>query len=121
MNNFQITSAFTSISRKVLAGVAIGVAAIAFAFAGPAHADTKQGSGGTKGCLIENDGHLETVPVGSKVGLFTCGQDGEWHFGWLINAISAPKAKANPGTTTGPNHGTAALHKRTLSLAKAAR
>ncbi len=120
MHNLQITSTLTSISRKILAAAAIGVAAIAFAFAGPAHADTKQGTGGTKGCLIENDGHLETVAVGTKVGLFTCGQDGEWHFGWLINAISAQKVKANP-VTTGPSHGTAALHNRTLRVAKAAR
>jgi len=120
MHNLQITSTFTSMSRKVLAGGAVGVAAVAFAFAGPAHADIKQGNGGAKGCQIENDGKIETVPVGTKVGLFTCGEDGEWHFGWLINAISAPKAKANP-VTTGPNHGTAALHSRTQRVAKAAR
>lgn len=101
MHNFQITSTLTSMSRKVLAGAAIGAAAVAFIGATPAHADSKQGNGGSKGCQIENDGKIETVPVGSKVGLFTCGEDGEWHFGWLINGVSGAKAKANPGTGGG--------------------
>jgi hypothetical protein len=101
MHNLQITSTLTSMSRKVLAGAAIGAAAVAFIGATPAHADSKQGNGGSKGCQIENDGKIETVPVGSKVGLFTCGEDGEWHFGWLINGVSGAKVKANSGTGGG--------------------
>ena len=119
MRNFQITSTFTSMNRKLLAAAAIGAAAFTFLGAAPAHADRKQGSGGAKGCQVENDGKIETVPVGTKIGLFTCGEDGEWHFGWLINAISAPKAKANP-TTTPTGHGTS-LHKGVLRTSKAAR
>jgi hypothetical protein len=93
MSNAHLTNTTTSLLRKMLAAVAIGAVALAFAGAGSAHADSKQGSGGSKGCLIENNGHLETVPVGTKISLFTCGSDGEWHFGWLITQISAPPKK----------------------------
>jgi hypothetical protein len=116
----QITSTFTNISRKLIASAAIGAAAVAFVGAAPAHADTKQGNGGTKGCLIENDGKLETVPVGSKVGLFTCGEDGEWHFGWLINSISGAKVKANP-STGGATHKVLSPHNGVLRVALSAR
>jgi hypothetical protein len=116
----QITSTFTNISRKLIAAAAIGAAAVAFVGATPAHADTKQGNGGTKGCLIENDGKLETVPVGSKVGLFTCGEDGEWHFGWLINSISGAKVKANP-STGGATHKVLSPHNGVLRVALSAR
>jgi hypothetical protein len=116
----QIASTFTSMSRKVLAATAIGAAAVAFIGATSAHADIKQGNGPAAGCPIENNGKTETVPVGTRIGLFTCGEDGEWHFGWAINAISAPKAKANPATSS-PSHGTVALHNRTLLVAKVAR
>lgn len=106
MLNVHLTNTATNQLRKMFAALAIGVVALAFLGAGAAHADKKKGSGGAQGCLIENDGKLETVPVGSKVGLFTCGSDGEWHFGWLINAISAQPGKlASPGVTTAPHHG----------------
>ncbi len=120
MHNFQTASRLTSMSRKVLATVAIGAAAFTFIGAAPAHADTKQGNGGTKGCLIENDGRLETVPVGSKVGLFTCGEDGEWHFGWLINAVSGAKVKANP-VTGGATHKVVSPRNGVLRVARSAR
>lgn len=120
MHNFQITSTLTGMSRKLLAGAAIGAAAVAFIGATPAHADSKQGNGGTKGCLIENDGKLETVPVGSKVGLFTCGEDGEWHFGWLINAVSGAKVKANP-SSGGSTHGVGAARSGVVRVARSAR
>jgi hypothetical protein len=119
MHNLQITSTLSGMSRKILATAAIGAAAVAFIGAAPAHADTKQGNGGTKGCLIENDGKLETVPVGSKVGLFTCGEDGEWHFGWLINAVSGAKVKANP-VTGGSTHKVSVPHNSVLRVARSA-
>jgi hypothetical protein len=100
MHKVQITTTATQLFRKVFAAVAIGAVAMALIAAGPAHADPK-GTGPTKGCLIENDGKLETVAVGSKIGLFTCGSDGEWHFGWLINAISAPPHKTVKPVNTG--------------------
>jgi hypothetical protein len=94
MSNAHLTNTTsTSLLRKMFAAVAIGAVALAFLGAGSAHADSKQGSGGSQGCLIENNGHLERVPVGSKISLLTCGADGEWHFGWLITQISAPPKK----------------------------
>lgn len=120
MQSQQITSTFTSMSRKVVTVLVACLAAIALVLAGPARADTKQGSGGTTGCQIENDGKIETVPVGTKVGLFTCGEDGEWHFGWLINSIGAQKLKANPGTA-GTTRGVAPRHNGVLRIARASR
>jgi len=116
----QITSTFTSISRKALATAAIGAAAVAFIGATPAHAEIKQGNGGAAGCQIENDGKIETVPVGTKIGLFTCGEDGEWHFGWLINSISGAKVKADP-STGGATHTVGAPRHGVLRVARSAR
>jgi hypothetical protein len=93
MYNFHTTTTATKLARKLCAAAAITVAAMAFILAGTAHAEPKGGGGTAKGCLIENDGKLETVAVGSKIGLFTCGSDGEWHFGWLITEISSPPKK----------------------------
>jgi hypothetical protein len=93
MLNVHLTNHATNLLRKTLATVAIGVVGLALLGAGSAHADTKKGSGGSQGCLIENNGKLETVPVGTKISLLTCGADGEWHFGWLITQISAPPKK----------------------------
>ena len=90
MYNTKITTP-ADLLRKLAAAIAIGAVAMAFIATGPARADSKQGTGTTKGCVIENDGKLETVPVGTKISLFTCGSDGEWHFGWLVNASVAHK------------------------------
>ena len=86
-----------SIRRRIGTLAAIAAIGTTFLAATPAaNADRKQGNGGATGCDIynENTGKTETVPVGTKVGLFTCGSDGEWHFGWLINA--APKRSVAP-------------------------
>jgi hypothetical protein len=108
MFNAQITtttSITTKLMHKLAAAFAIGVVALALIAAGPAHADTKKGTGPAKGCLIENDGKLETVAVGSRVGLFVCGSDGEWHFGWLISELSAPPHKSVKPVTGAVRHG----------------
>ena len=115
MYDVKIITTATSLVRKLAAATAIGAVAAAFVAAGPARADTKQGTGTAKGCQVENDGKIETVPVGSKVGLFTCGSDGEWHFGWLVNANSAP-----PHKTLTPV-GTSAIQHGVLQRAKAGR
>lgn len=104
MYEVKNTTIATSLVRKLAAAIAMGAVAMAFIAAGPAHADTKQGTGGSKGCQVENDGKVETVPVGSKVGLFTCGSDGEWHFGWLVNATTGHKT-LKPVTTGAVQHG----------------
>jgi hypothetical protein len=93
MLNVHLINPTTSLLRKAFAAVAIGALVLAFIGTGSAHADTKKGSGGSQGCQIENNGKVETVPVGTKISLFTCGADGEWHFGWLITQISAPPKK----------------------------
>jgi hypothetical protein len=43
---------------------------------------------------------VEYVPTGSRMGLSYCGADGEWHFGWLVDARTT-----DPGPTTGPGKG----------------
>lgn len=106
MFNAEITTTATKLMHKLCAAVAIGIVAMAFIAAGSAHADTKKGTGPAKGCLIENDGRIETVPVGTRVSLFVCGSDGEWHFGWLITGISAPPHKSvKPVLTGAVRHG----------------
>ncbi len=105
MYNVRITTTTARLMRSVYAAIAISIVAVALIATSPAHADTKKGTGTTSGCQIENDGRIETVPVGSKIGLFTCGSDGEWHFGWLINAISAPHKTVKPVSTNALRHG----------------
>jgi hypothetical protein len=105
LNIHTITTTTSKLSSRLLAALVLAAVSLVL-FAGPAHADKKGGTGPAAGCQIENDGKIETVPVGSKVGLFTCGSDGEWHFGWLINAISAPPKKTiKPLPTTVIHHG----------------
>jgi len=104
LNTHTITTTTSKLTSRMFAALVLAAVSLVL-FAGPAHAD-KKGTGPAAGCQIENDGKIETVAVGSKVGLFTCGSDGEWHFGWLINAISAPPKKTiKPVTTTAINHG----------------
>ena len=100
------TNSNRSIGRRIGALAAIAAIGTTFLAATPAaNADRKQGSGGTTGCQIYNEdtGKTETVPVGTKVGLFTCGSDGEWHFGWLVNAgrVSQPRPPRHVLTVTG--------------------
>ncbi len=122
MRKQQITTTVTSISRKALGILAVALVAAAFLGTGAAQADKKQGTGGATGCQVENNGKVETVPVGTKIGLFTCGEDGEWHFGWLINAVGArPKGLANPPSTTATGHGASAVRNGVLHKALATR
>lgn len=121
MRKLQIPTTVSSNSRKLLSALLVALATASLLGAGVAQADKKQGNGGASGCQVENNGKLETVPVGTKVGLFTCGEDGEWHFGWLINAISArPKGMANP-SGTGTGHGVGAVRDGVLHVSRAAR
>jgi len=121
MRKLQNITTTSTIARRTPSILAVALIAAAFIGTGAAQADRKQGTGGATGCQIENDGKVETVPVGTKIGLFTCGEDGEWHFGWLINAIGArPKGMANPGSP-GAGHGVGAVRKGVLYEARSAR
>ncbi len=89
----SITTSPSRIRQRIGALAAIAAIGTTFAAATPAaNAQPKGGSGEAKGCEVynENTGKTELVPVGSKVGLFTCGSDGEWHFGWLITGLRPP-------------------------------
>jgi hypothetical protein len=75
-----------SLRRRTTALAAAGTLAAALVAAGPAVAQPK-GPITAKGCPVEDaNGTTSTVAVGTRIGLFVCGSDGEWHFGWLINA-----------------------------------
>lgn len=120
MRKLQTPTTVSSTARKALSALLVALATASFLGAGVAQADKKQGNGGAAGCQIENDGKIETVPVGSKIGLFTCGQDGEWHFGWLINAISARPKSVSGGSGTGTAHGVGTIRGGVLHLSRAA-
>ena len=82
----------------VMAAVgAIGLGAGLVATA-PAQAQPRDTGAGQASCAIEIDGKTTTVPEGTRVGIFVCGHDGEWHFGWLINdvASASPKGSVQP-------------------------
>ncbi len=73
-------------------GLAAGLVAVS-----PAQAEPKGGpTGGTGSCPIEIDGKTTTVPEGTRVGIWVCGHDGNWHFGWLIT---------NAARGASPSHG----------------
>jgi hypothetical protein len=80
--------------------LAVGAVAASLVAANPANAQPKGGTA-SKGCPVEHeDGSVTYVPVGTLVGLFKCGSDGEWHFGWLVDHLKAPTTSTG-GLTTG--------------------
>lgn len=90
--------------RQLIAGaVALVVAGSAF-MPLAAHAQDNSGPNGVPGqsCAVEIvDGNGNTigykqVPVGTRYGLIYCGQDGNWHFGWLTNAVVRAPVASNP-------------------------
>ena len=39
-----------------------------------------------RGCAVENEnGSVSYVGTGTRIGVFVCGSDSDWHFGWLVN------------------------------------
>lgn len=48
---------------------------------------------------------VEYVPTGTRMGLSYCGSDGEWHFGWLVDARAADTGSPTTGGTKGPKPG----------------
>jgi hypothetical protein len=94
----QIIAARPSLRTRAAGLAAAAAVACSFAFAGAADAQPVKNTG-AKGCPVEHeDGRVTYVPVGTRVGLFKCGSDGEWHFGWLVDHLVA----GDGGTTTGP-------------------
>ena len=41
------------------------------------------------------------VPTGTRMGLSYCGSDGEWHFGWLVDARATDTGAATGGVKVG--------------------
>ena len=90
-----------SLSRTTLARIALGLAPMAVIglAAGPASAQKPRSGSTPASCDVEDEnGKVSQVPEGSRVGLFYCGSDGEWHFGTVI--LDHPAASLDPGTTT---------------------
>ena len=78
------------ILRRVSGLAVIGLACTTLA-AGPAQAQPVNGTGTAKGCPVEDEhGNVTYVPVGTRVGLFHCASDGEWHFGWFTTDLVGP-------------------------------
>ena len=67
---------------RTLAALAAVVASAAIA--APAHAQPVRTTP-TVRCPVEDEhGNVTWVDVGTVVGMWRCGADGEWHFGWLV-------------------------------------
>src|SRR6185437_15173418 len=92
MQTTQVTRFSTFPRRLLAAGLALTVVGALLA-PGGAHAQDN-GPTGVPGisCAIEvSDGNgnvtVQQVPVGTRVGLAYCGQDGDWHIGWLVDGL----------------------------------
>lgn len=87
--------------RTTVTVLALGVSTMGV-LAGPASAEDNGPVGSGKGCPVEDEnGNVTYVKPGTQVGLFRCGSDGEWHFGWLTtdNQVVQP-----PGPPPGNTH-----------------
>jgi hypothetical protein len=73
--------------RTIIATLAATFAvAVSLVPATAAQAQPKGGTNQPKGCPVEDEhGNVTYVDPGTRIGLFVCGDDGDWHFGWLIN------------------------------------
>jgi hypothetical protein len=91
--NGMTTTKIRTIIATLAATLTMGLTLVA---AGPASAQPKEGST-PKGCPVEDEhGNTTYVEVGTRIGLFVCGADGEWHVGWLINGRVAPPKPTGP-------------------------
>src|SRR4051812_31056446 len=84
-------TAYPSFGRHLLKGAAVLVLAASALVPLAAHAEPNSGPSGVPGksCAVENsDGTVQQVPIGTRIGLAYCGQDGDWHFGWLVDALA---------------------------------
>lgn len=117
----SLTSAKT-ITKLALASVPlIGMVGLV---AGPASAQPRNGSTPAS-CPVEDSGTGQTtqVPEGTRVGLFYCGSDGEWHFGTVVLDHSRTAATSTgTGTGTGATGGTKVVNSlsKVKSMSKSA-
>ena len=90
-----------SLSRTTLARLSLGLAPLAVIgmAAGPAGAQKARNGSTPASCDVEDEnGNTSQVPEGTRVGLFYCGSDGNWHFGTVI---LDHEASATVGGSTG--------------------
>lgn len=96
-----------SLSRTTLARLSLGLVPLAVIglAAAPAGAQKPRNGSTPASCDVEDEkGNVSQVPEGTRVGLFYCGSDGEWHFGTVI--LDHASATVDPGTTTPTTGGT---------------
>lgn len=96
-----------SLSRTTLARLSLGLAPLAVIglAAAPAGAQKPRNGSTPASCDVEDEnGKVSQVPEGTRVGLFYCGSDGEWHFGTVI--LDHQAATLDPGTSTPTTGGT---------------
>ncbi|MEZ5407648.1 MAG: hypothetical protein R2761_06460 [Acidimicrobiales bacterium] len=95
-----------SLARTTLARIALGLAPLAVIglAAGPASAQKPRNDSTPASCDVEDEnGGVSQVPEGTRVGLFYCGSDGEWHFGTVIlDHAAASLDPVTPAPTGGP-------------------
>jgi hypothetical protein len=78
------------LTRALAALAAAG--GLALATAGAAHAEPVRADP-VKGCPVEDEhGNVTYVAPGTVVGIWQCGSDGEWHFGWAVTPRVLPDA-----------------------------
>ena len=86
------TNRRTAVNRllaRLLTAVAVATAGIALI--GPAAASAKPKGPLPQGCPVEDEnGNVTYVAPGTHYLLFTCGEDGQWHWGWLLAASRRP-------------------------------
>jgi hypothetical protein len=107
------THAHRALHRFAALGM-IGIASVTLATA-TAHAQPIGNGDAPQGCPVEDEhGNVTYVPVGTRIGLFHCGSDGEWHFGWLTDDMVRSPSSVS---TTGAGLTTAATSGRHVTVA----
>src|SRR5437763_2615866 len=101
MFNINLRNRIISLYGRVLLVAAIGAAGLALLGASAANAQPAQGNNTPKGCPVEDEhGNVTYVSQGTRIGLFVCGSDGEWHFGWLVTGRQASQQPVGSPTGT---------------------
>ena len=97
---------FTSLRLLILAVAASVFVVLTLLLAGPSSAQPVKDGKSTVMCPIEDEhGRTLYVEVGTRVGLFYCGEDGEWHLGlvqldWSRSVAEQPASGGAEGVTS---------------------